>query len=431
MKRTITALLIICPLLLRAQQLTLPDAINIALRNSMSIQIARNNVDIAHIYDNYGVAGGLPYLNANGSDLEQLTDIKQKYSDPTKNTTRNNALSNNLSESVAGTILLFNGSRVVSAKHRLDVTNEQAKQYLVSRTMLVAANVMMKYYDIVRQQSYATTLKKTVEVSQKKLDIIKVQQSVGMANNADLFQAQVDLNTQQLALQSQQLLIDQDVTDLLTQLTLNPDSSLVIKDTIVVDKDVHFDTILNNLENNPDIIAATQQVQINRYLVKETAAQRYPSLYFDGGYNINRTENEAGFTLLNQQIGPYAGVGLNIPIFNGTVYARQQRVAGINVKNAQLARDTLSLDYTSGVVKNWQAYRNNLQQLETAVSNLDVAQKLLDLVLQRFQLRQNTILDVENAQQSYQTAAYTVTNLEYAAKVAEIQLKRYANRLNL
>jgi outer membrane protein TolC len=418
-------------MLLQAQQLTLPDAINIALRNSLSIQIARNNVDIAHIYDNYGVAGGLPYLNANGSDLEQLTDIKQKYSDPTKNTTRNNALSNNLSESVAGTILLFNGSRVVSAKHRLDVTNEQAKQYLVSRTMLVAANVMMKYYDIVRQQSYATTLKKTVEVSQKKLDIIKVQQSVGMANNADLFQAQVDLNTQQLALQSQQLLVDQDITDLLTQLTLNPDSSLVIKDTIVVDKDVHFDTILNNLENNPDIIAATQQVQINRYLVKETAAQRYPSLYFDGGYNINRTENEAGFTLLNQQIGPYAGVGLNIPIFNGTVYARQQKVAGINVKNAQLARDTLSLGYTSGIVKNWQAYRNNLQQLETAVSNLDVAQKLLDLVLQRFQLRQNTILDVENAQQSYQTAAYTVTNLEYAAKVAEIQLKRYANRLNL
>jgi len=60
-----------------------------------------------------------------------------------------------------------------------------------------------------------------------------------------------------------------------------------------------------------------------------------------------------------------------------------------------------------------------------------ITTKLLDLVLQRFQLRQNTILDVENAQQSYENAANQLINIEYAAKASEIQLKRLTNRLDL
>jgi outer membrane protein TolC len=136
-----------------------------------------------------------------------------------------------------------------------------------------------------------------------------------------------------------------------------------------------------------------------------------------------------GSTLLNLNYGPYAGVTLNVPIFNGNIYRKQQQVAGINIKNAQLMRDTLVINYTSNAVKNWQAYNNNLQQLETAKANYDLSRKLLDLVLLRFQLKQATIVDVKNAQQSFENAGFLLVNVSYAAKAAEIQLRRYANQL--
>jgi outer membrane protein len=430
MKKIFIILLALPAMAARAQNMTSEEAVRIALKNSMGIQLARNNVDIATIYNSYGIAGGLPVVSGSASDQEQSTSIKQVYSDPANNKQSNNAFSNNLSAQVNGYMLLYNGQRVVTAKKRLGVIEDQTKQQLSSRALILANNVLLKYYDVVRQQSYAKTLQASIDAQKQQLAIVQAQQSVGLANNADLFQSQVDLNTQVQNLQAQQLIIDQGKTDLLTLLTLNPDSAIVIQDTILIDRNIQLANILSAVQAaNPDIMAANQQITINQYIEKETGALRYPSLGVNTGYNYSRTRNSAGFSLLNLNYGPYAAVTVNVPIFNGNIYKKQQQVAGVNIKNAQLVRDTLVLNYTSNAVKNWQAYTNNLQQVETAKANYDLSSKLLNLVMQKFQLKQATIVDVKNAQQSFENAGFLLINVSYAAKAAEITLRRYANQL--
>jgi outer membrane protein TolC len=187
--------------------------------------------------------------------------------------------------------------------------------------------------------------------------------------------------------------------------------------------------VISAIQSNPDIVAADQQIRINEFIEKETGTLRYPSLGANAGYNFARTKNAAGFSLLNQSYGPYAGFTVTVPIFNGSIYRKQQEVAGINVTTARLQRDTLSLGYASNAVKNWQAYTNNLQQLETARATYELSRKLLDLVLQRFQYKQATIVDVKNAQQSFEDAGFQLVNISFAAKSAEITLRRYANQL--
>jgi outer membrane protein TolC len=418
---------------LRAQtagRVTLPDAVTVALKNNLGIQIARNNLTIAGINNSYGVAGGLPVVSATATDQEQATSLKQEYANPANNKSSNNAFSNGLSASVNGSMLLYNAGRIATVKKRLDTIESQSRMQLSSRALVLINNVTLKYYDIIRQQSYARTLRQSIEATRQRLDIVKAQQSVGVANNADLFQSQVDLNTAIQNLQAQQLVVDQGKTDLLTMMNLNPDSAIAIEDTIVVDTTMRLGAILDAVQAaNPDVIAADQQIVINQFIEKETGSLRYPSLYVNAGYNFNRTKNSVGFSLLNQNYGPYVGVALNIPIFNGGIYRRQEQVEEMNVKNAQLVRDTLIQNYTSNAVKSWQAYNNNLQQLQTAGANYELSQKLLNLVLQRFQLRQATIVDVKNAQQSFENAGYILINVSFAAKSAEVQLKRYANQL--
>jgi len=430
MKYVLTLFLALPVLAAQAQNLTSEEAVRIALKNSMGIQLAKNNTDIAAINNSYGIAGGLPVVSGSASEQEQSTSIKQEYANPANNKSSNNAFSNNLSAQVNGYMLLYNGQRVVTAKKRLGVIEAQSKQQLSSRALVLANNVLLKYYDVVRQQSYARTLQASIDAQKQQLAIVQAQQSVGLANNADLFQSQVDLNTQVQNLQAQQLIIDQGKTDLLTLLTLNPDSAIVVEDTILVDRDIQLTNILSAVQSaNPDIMAANEQIAINQYIEKETGALRYPSLGVNAGYNYNRTKNSAGFSLLNLNYGPYAALTLNIPIFNGNIYKKQQQVAGVNIKNAQLVRDTLVLNYKANAVKSWQAYTNNLQQVETAKSNYDLSKKLLDLVMQKFQLKQATIVDVKNAQQSFENAGFLLVNVTYAAKAAEITLRRYANQL--
>ena len=428
----ITLLLILFPFILPAQPpLTMHDAVATALKNNLGIQIANNNINIADINNSYGIAGGLPIVTATGTDVEQVSSLKQEYANTANNKSSNNAASNSLTAGITASMLVYNGGRVTAAKQRLGITALQSRQQLSSRALTLVYNVMLRYYDVIRQQNYAKTLQQSIEVSKQKLTIVQAQQNVGMANNADLFQAQVDLNTQVQNLQAQQLVIDQDKTDLLTLLTLNPDSSVVISDTIVVDKSITLASVLDAVRSNPDIVSAGQQVMINQFIAKETAAQRYPSFSVNGGYNFSHTQNAAGVSLLNQSYGPFAGVGVSIPVFNGNIYKKQKEVADINIKNAELVKDTLEINYTSNAVKNWQAYNNNLQQLETAKANYELSQKLLTLALQRFQLRQATIVDIKNAQQSFENAGYLLINTSFAAKVAELQLRRYANELTI
>jgi outer membrane protein TolC len=429
-KNTLILLLALPAMAVRAQNLTSEEAVRIALKNSMGIQLATNNVNIAHIYNSYGIAGGLPLVTAGASDQEQSTSIKQQYADPANNKQSNNAFSNNLSASVNGSMLLYNGQRVVTASKRLGMIETQTRQQLSSRALVLANNVLLKYYDVVRQQSYAKTLQASIDAQKQQLAIVQAQQSVGLANNADLFQSQVDLNTQIQNLEAQQLIIDQGKTDLLTLMTLNPDSAIVIQDTILIDRNIQLANILNAVQTaNPDIIAANEQITITQYIEKETGALRYPSVGINAGYNYSRTRNSAGFSLLNLNYGPYAALTLSVPIFNGNIYRKQQQVAGVNIKNAQLVRDTLVLNYTANAVKNWQAYNNNLRQVETAKANYDLSRRLLDLVMQKFQLKQATIVDVKNAQQSFENAGFLLVNVSYAAKAAEITLRRYANQL--
>ncbi len=411
------------------QPLSLQDAIGIALKNSLNIQISKNTVAVTNINNDYGIAGGLPVVSLNATDVQQSTSVNQKLNNGTQ-IKGYGAPSNNLNFGLTATVPVYSGGRISTVKKRLEEVHSQSEQQLNSRIQLVVANVMMKYFDIIRQQSYAGTLQRSIDVSKQKLDIVKTQQTVGLANNADLFQSQVDYNAQIQALQAQQLVIDQGKTDLLTLLTLKADSSVTISDTIVVDRNIALDSILNNLYLNPDLIAAQQQIKINEFIERETAALRYPALNFNTGANYSRNQSGLGNFLLNQSYGPYVGLSLAVPIYNGGIYKKQQQIAGINIKTSQLQKDTLLINYTANTVKNWQAYRSNLQQLETAKQNYELSQKLLDLVLQRFQLKQATIVDVKNAQQSFEGAGYLLVNLSYAAKAAEIQLKRYANKLS-
>src|SRR5260370_358063 len=100
------------------QRMSLADVINTALKNSYDIQLAKNKFDISNINNDIGVGGGLPLVTGTGSDNEQLTSINQKYADATRDTKKNNVGSNNLAVGVTGSILLFNGWRVVATKKR-------------------------------------------------------------------------------------------------------------------------------------------------------------------------------------------------------------------------------------------------------------------------------------------------------------------------
>jgi len=429
MKKFIIYILTLFPFISGAQvPLTLTNAIDTALRNNFDIAIAKNNTEISRISNTYGNAGGLPTVSSTNSDSRSVNNLNQQLSSGT-NTIRSGVNNTSLSSGLTASMILFNGFQIRATKERLNLLQKQSLEQLNLQIQNTIASVMASYYNILSQQSYLNIIQSSIDVSAKKLEIVKNRYNVGMANEADLLQAQIDLSMAQQNFKGQQLIIDQAKTSLLQLMSVKHFYSIAVHDTIVIDKSIQKETIVNFLEKNPQYLVAIQQIKINEQIVKQQRALRYPTIKANTGYSYIYTTSTAGLILNQKNYGPTIGASLLIPIFNGTIYKTQQEVAQFNVKIAELEGESVLTALKADAIKTYDAFESTLEQINSQQESYNSSIKLVNIVIQRFRLNQATILDVKAAQASFESAGSTLVNLQYSAKIAEIELKRLLSRL--
>jgi len=408
-----------------APVLTLREALQTALKNSYDIQIAQNNAEVQRLQNTLGFAGGLPTVGLNASNNVVINNTNQQFNvgDPR---TATGARSTQYTAGLAGSYLLYNGGYVVANRQRLGELEQIGALQLNSTIQNILADASLKYYAVAQQQRYIRTLEASVEVSRQKLRLIEVRQSVGLANNADRFQAELDLNAQ-LQTQTQQALAAQQAkADLLRALTLDLATPIAVEDSIPVDRSLRWADLETALQRNPNLLAADRQVRVNELLARLAQANRYPALSLNAGTNFNRAQNAVGNTLFNQSYGPYGGFGLTLPLYTGGVNKRLVEVARVNTRTAELQRNTVQQNNLVNARKAWLAYEQTLVLVDTAEQNYTTARRLLKLIQMRLDAGISTLVDVRIAQQSFEDAGYRLVTYRYNAKSAEITLRQLA-----
>ena len=434
MQKTFSSLLVLLIMLCAnnanaQQKISLKEAIEIALKNSYDIKLVENTVAISKNNNDFGVAGALPSVSATGNENKTSSTLQQKYADPTRNTTKSGVDGTTITAGLTASLVLFNGYRIQTTKERLAALENQSNSFLATQIQNTTATVMQQYYNIIRQQVYLSTIQKSIDASQQRLDIIKEKQKVGVANEADLLQSNLDLNSLVQAKENQMLVIDQAKGDLLNSLIMPASSNIIIEDSIFVDGTLKFADIDSKSKLNSSIQSAEQQIKINQLIEKETRALMYPTLRATTGYNFNSSQSAAGFSLLNETYGPFVGVNLSVPLYVGGASKKSYKNTKINTQSANIVYQSALADMSTNVTKTFQAYKTSVKQLSSEAENYQMSQALLNLIMQKFQLGQATIVDVKQAQQSFEAAGFRLVSLTYTAKIAEIELKRLSNQL--
>jgi outer membrane protein TolC len=435
MQKSISLIFILCLVVLAStsthaqKTLSLNEAIQTALKNSYDIQLVENNLAIAKNNNNIGVAGGLPTITNTTTNNNTLTTINQTFPDANRNTSRNGVDGSTLNNGLNASILLFNGYRVQATKSRLASLETQNKSLLESQLLNTISIVMQQYYNVVRQQAFLKTIQKSIETSKQRLEIIETRQKIGVANQADFLQSNLDLNALIQAEQNQLLIIDQAKADLLNTIVLPATTTVLINDSIQIDDQLVLSVVEAKMKTHPLLQSAQQLINVNQFLEKETKSLTYPTLRASTGYNYNSNKSAAGFILLNESYGPFLGVNLSIPLYNGGANKRAIKNAAINTNNAKIQFQNTEQNLTTELFKTYQSYKNSLKQTPIEIQNFEMSQSLLDLVMQKYQLGQATMVDVKQAQQSFETAGFRLVSLRFSAKIAEIELKRLSNQL--
>jgi outer membrane protein len=410
--------------------LSLKEAVTIALQNSYDIKLVENNLSIAQNNNNYGVAGGLPTVTANGTNNNTLTTISQTFPDASRNTTRSGVDGSTLNGGLTATMILFNGYRIAATKDRLESIQKQTEAALQVQMLNTSSTVMQQYYNVIRQVAFLKTIEKSIEASEQRVAIVKTRQEIGVANQADLLQSSLDLNALLQAKQNQLLVLDQVKADLFNSMVVPANSNYVFTDSIQVDQKMILSDVESKMKAHPLLQSAQQLINVNQFLEKETKALMYPTLRANTGFNYNSNKSTAGFILLNESYGPFLGFNLSIPIYAGTANKRAYKNAQINTVSAKIQYDNTAQNLSTELFKTYQNYQNSLKQTPVEIENYKMSDALLSLVMERFKLGEATIVDVKQAQQSFETAGFRLTSLQFSAKIAEIELKRMSNQLS-
>ncbi len=409
--------------------LSLKEAVTIAIQNSYDIKLVENSLSIAQNNNNYGVAGGLPTVTANGTNNNTLTTINQTFPDASRNTTRSGVDGSTLNGGLTATMILFNGYRIAATKDRLESIQKQTEAVLQTQMLNTSSTVMQQYYNVIRQVAFLKTIEKSIEASEQRVAIVKTRQEIGVANQADLLQSSLDLNALLQAKQNQLLVLDQVKADLFNSMVVPANSNYVFTDSIQVDQKMILSDVESKMKAHPLLQSAQQLINVNQFLEKETKALMYPTLRANTGFNYNSNKSAAGFILLNESYGPFLGFNLSIPIYAGTANKRAYKNAQINTVSAKIQYDNTAQNLSTELFKTYQNYQNSLKQTPVEIENYKMSDALLALVMERFKLGEATIVDVKQAQQSFETAGFRLTSLQFSAKIAEIELKRLSNQL--
>lgn len=422
--RVLLTIFICCSFSAAAQQaMSVRDAMDLALQRNYDLQIARNTAEEARLGNTYGNAGALPEVTVNARDRQSQFDVAQDFSNGTQ-IDRKGTTSNALGADITVNYTLFNGFRIRATKARYAALQEIGEQTLILQLQNTLAQVNNRYFDVVRLQRYLAALERSREFASQKLNIIEQRRQLGLANNADLFQARIDLNATDQHLAEQRLLIRRAEVDFALAIGVDPDSVFALTDSMVIDTGIALDSVLARMDAYPELVAASASITVSEQYIREARSQRMPSLRLDGGYSYSRTENSAGFSLLNQFSGPSIGATLQVPLFNGGAFQTQERIARLRQASSQTDEKAMRQKVEAQVIKAYQAYRIALGQLDQQAESHELSSQLLDIQLLRFSNGQSTILDLRAAQSGYEEAAAGLVNAKFVAKMAETELRR-------
>jgi outer membrane protein len=424
-------LFLFCSSGINAQEvLTIQDAVKIALENNYEIKIASNNLIIDKTNVASGNAGMLPVVTATIVDNNRIQNSSQTLQNGTVNTLAN-AKNNSLNYGVGLDWTIFDGFRMFAKLDQLKELQKLGEAQLKRTILTKIGDVTKTYYDLVQQQQQLAALDTTIVISTQRLALAQNRFTIGKASKLEVLNAQVDLNTDKVALLRQKESYA-NIKIILNQI-LARDSKVNFKviNTIAVDSKLLLPELTTLAEKqNPQLVAQIIAKRVSELQLKQIKGERYPTVKVNSGYNFAETQSSLGFTTQSSARGLNYGFSASLNVFDGFSQKRNEKIAKIQIDNSQMAVEQQSLALNSQLATSYQTYLANLELIDLEEKNELIAKQNLSITLDKFKIGTITTLEFRAAQLNYVNAKVRNSNAQFQAKLSEIALKELAGNLN-
>jgi outer membrane protein len=416
MTRTILLLttLLILPILSSAQQteITLEEAIQIALENNYQLKQAENNRGLANTQVRSAQADFLPNLNASFSGNRNVgRSFIQDIGEVVDITTYG------LTGSLNTNITVFNGFSNIANLRRAEADLASEELQLERLRENIMFETASRYLQVVLNEELLKISQATLEASQSQLEQVSAQVEVGARPTVDLYnQESVVANDELSVIQREnalevskaqliRIMQDERITEVVTSMPSSDELSLM-----PIDLNLN-ELIQAALETRSDLRAQEYNIESNIQNHRIARAQFLPSISagagISGRYSDQFRDPATGETIpfsdqfFDQNITRNIGFNVQIPIFTRWNTQTQVQSAHVQLRNSQLQLDNVRFQISEEVRQAYNDYISIAKELESTEKALIAAERAYETEQQRYEVGSSTLIELNLANATY------------------------------
>lgn len=395
---------------------TLRDALASAYETNPSLSAARAGLRATD--------EGVPLAKASGrpSAQSQPTFTENVLTDTSSAVTQARSISMQTTMSVP----LYSGGGVKNAVRAAENRVEAGRAGLRGTESAIFSAVVATYMDVIRDEAIVGLNRAQVGVLQVNLEATKDRFQIGDLTRTDVAQseARLALALSQMEGARSNLIRSKEIY---IQLVGNAPGDLEAPPPLPNLPESPENAVNIALDNNPDLIAAHEQIEAALYDRRAASASRLPTVSAFSGANYSNALNSISsniptFQADNSSLTGQVGVRATIPIYQGGRPAAQIRQAQARLSQAQeleIAAERDAIAQTRASYASWKASKEVIVSSERAVSANELS---LEGVRAENSVGNRTILDILNAEQELLNSKVQLVTARRNAYVAGFTL---------
>jgi outer membrane protein len=430
--KSIVLLAIFFPLVgVSQEKMSVEDAISLALKNNFDIQLAENSILQAKNNKSIYNTGFLPTATASADGRYSTSNAK--ITDQQGNERNIDAVeTKGYGGSVGLNYILFNGG---ARKYNYDkLKNLYALSSLQRKTQIenTLIEVYTTFYNVARNQEQLKTVEEAFQISKERLERVSAQRKFGQQTTLDVLNAKVDANKDSINLLNVAVLVENNMRNLNYLFGRDINTAFDAQADVVLDEEVSYLELKEQLKTNNNEL---KQIEINQSISQQdlriNQAGWLPSVSTNVSYGLNYSDNgPAGFLAEQQTTGINAGINLSWNIFDGGATKVRVQNAKIAMKTQGLNQQKIQLNLENQLAKFWAEYNTQKAIIENEKINVEISNLNFLKSKELFNLGRVSSLDFRQAQLNLINTKLNLLNAQYNAKIAELQLKKFAGLLN-
>jgi outer membrane protein len=412
------------------REVSLEQAISYALEHNHQIIIAQNNKEIADNNATIGNAGLLPQVFIDGGYRPAIQNIDMTFFTDIPPIRQENAWTRILDANIGLAYNLFDGFNRFYTFDRLKSQTQavQAQSRMEIENTLLA--VISTYLEAARLQQEVNIHLNTLNLSKQRLERSRTGYEFGTHTRLEVYNAEVDLNTDSVALVRSQVSLKNTKRNLNILMGFPARNNFTVNTNIEINNNLEAEPLLDRaLRNNATLRLAKTNQQVSELDLRIARSGAFPTLDLNLGYGYNRQRNDAGFIQTQEIRGFNGALVFRYNLFNGRQRVIQTQNAQISVESGKEQVEQIQKEVERDVLNAFENYQNTLFLLNMEQRNLETVELNFQRTQEAFTLGQVSTVEFREAQLNLTRSEFRLVELLYQAKLSEVELYQLAGIL--